>query len=264
MTKYDNDPVVIRDLLHTRATWAVVGLSTNRHGPPTRSPSSSRCELGMRIVPVHPRAETVFGAAGYATLADIPDGTASTSSTASSTRRRSVPSSTRRSPRRTASASRRSGSSSASSTSRPPPARARPGWPSSWTPARGSSTRASSRATAPARSPASRPGGAVAQGAPLAIAASRSSAWKLDHGRPDPRRLLALARAEDAGRQQPGVAGAADRHRRHRDAGRHLHDRQQRVHPVEVLQRHRHPDDRQRRDRRRACPAGGPRRRRRR
>jgi len=30
----------------------------------------------MRIVPVHPRAETAFGSPGYATLADIPDGTA--------------------------------------------------------------------------------------------------------------------------------------------------------------------------------------------
>ena len=29
----------------------------------------------MRVVPVHPRAETVFGATGYATLADVPDGT---------------------------------------------------------------------------------------------------------------------------------------------------------------------------------------------
>ena len=58
-----------------------------------------------------------------------------------------------------------------------------------------------------------------------------------------------VARGEDADGQQPGVAGVADRDRRDRDAGRHLHDRQQRVHAVEVLQRHRHADDRQRRDR---------------
>jgi predicted CoA-binding protein len=29
----------------------------------------------MRVVPIHPRAETVFGSAGYATLADVPNGT---------------------------------------------------------------------------------------------------------------------------------------------------------------------------------------------
>jgi predicted CoA-binding protein len=32
-------------------------------------------ELGMRIIPVHPRAATVHGAQGYASLADLPDGT---------------------------------------------------------------------------------------------------------------------------------------------------------------------------------------------
>ena len=75
MTKYDNDPVVIRDLLHTRATWAVVGLSTNRSRTAYSIAQFLKVELGMRIVPVHPRAETVFGSPGYATLADIPDGT---------------------------------------------------------------------------------------------------------------------------------------------------------------------------------------------
>jgi predicted CoA-binding protein len=76
VTKYDNDPVVIRDLLHTRATWAVVGLSTNRSRTAYSIAQFLKVELGMRIVPVHPRAETVFGSPGYATLADIPDGTA--------------------------------------------------------------------------------------------------------------------------------------------------------------------------------------------
>jgi len=75
VTKYDNDPVVIRDLLHTRATWAVVGLSTNRSRTAYSIAQFLKVELGMRIVPVHPRAETVFGSPGYATLADIPDGT---------------------------------------------------------------------------------------------------------------------------------------------------------------------------------------------
>jgi uncharacterized protein len=75
VTKYDNDPVVIRDLLHTRATWAVVGLSTNRARTAYSIAQFLKVELGMRIVPVHPRAETVFGSEGYASLADIPDGT---------------------------------------------------------------------------------------------------------------------------------------------------------------------------------------------
>ena len=75
MTKYDNDPVVIRDLLHTRSTWAVVGLSTNRARTAYSIGQYLKVELGMQVVPIHPRAETVFGATGYATLADVPDGT---------------------------------------------------------------------------------------------------------------------------------------------------------------------------------------------
>lgn len=75
MTKYDNDPTVIRDLLHTRATWAVVGLSTNRARTAYSIAQFLKVELGMRIVPIHPKAETVFGSTGYATLADVPDGT---------------------------------------------------------------------------------------------------------------------------------------------------------------------------------------------
>ena len=75
MTKYDNDPVVIRDLLHTRATWAVVGLSTNRSRTAYSIAQFLKVELGMRVVPVHPKAETVFGSTGYATLADVAAGT---------------------------------------------------------------------------------------------------------------------------------------------------------------------------------------------
>ena len=75
MTKFDNDPVVIRDLLRTPATWAVVGLSTNRARTAYSIAQYLKVELGMRVVPIHPRAETVFGSPGYATLADVPDGT---------------------------------------------------------------------------------------------------------------------------------------------------------------------------------------------
>jgi predicted CoA-binding protein len=70
-----NDPAVIRRLLTTPATWAVVGLSTNRaraaHGV-----AAYLLELGHRIVPVHPRAETVHGAPGVRRLAEadpVPD-----------------------------------------------------------------------------------------------------------------------------------------------------------------------------------------------
>ncbi|MEP6650038.1 MAG: CoA-binding protein [Lapillicoccus sp.] len=76
MTKYDNDPVVIRDLLLTPATWAVVGLSTNRARTAYSIAQFLKVELGMRVVPIHPRAETVFGSEGYASLADVPDGAA--------------------------------------------------------------------------------------------------------------------------------------------------------------------------------------------
>lgn len=66
-----NDPVVIERLLRTPARWAVVGLSTNTaraaHGVARRLQS-----LGMAIVPVHPRAETVHGQPGYPDLAATP------------------------------------------------------------------------------------------------------------------------------------------------------------------------------------------------
>lgn len=66
-----NDPAVIERLLTTPGRWAVVGLSTNA--------ALAACgvaryiqQVGHQIVPVHPRAETVHGAAGYRRLADVP------------------------------------------------------------------------------------------------------------------------------------------------------------------------------------------------
>jgi predicted CoA-binding protein len=64
------DPATIRRVLANK-TWAVVGLSTNT----SRSAYGVARMLqrnGVRIVPVHPKAETVHGEQGYATLADIP------------------------------------------------------------------------------------------------------------------------------------------------------------------------------------------------
>ena len=86
--------------------------------------------------------------------------------------------------------------------------------------------------------------------APLACASSRSAARNAVQRRPQPSGLLALPGPEDPRGQQPGVARPTHRHGGHGHARRHLHDREQRVHPVEVPQRHRHPDDRQRGDRR--------------
>lgn len=62
---------VIRRVLTTCDTWAVVGLAVN----PERAAYGVARTLqraGKRIVPVHPRAETVHGEPGYRSLADIP------------------------------------------------------------------------------------------------------------------------------------------------------------------------------------------------
>jgi predicted CoA-binding protein len=68
----DQDQTALR-LLRDTQVWAVVGLSTN----------TSRAAYGVarflqsrgkRVVPVHPRAETVHGETGYPRLADVPFG----------------------------------------------------------------------------------------------------------------------------------------------------------------------------------------------
>ena len=67
-----NDPALVRRLLTTPGRWAVVGLSEN---PARTAYSIARYlqdDLGMEIVPVHPKAEEVHGATGYARLADVP------------------------------------------------------------------------------------------------------------------------------------------------------------------------------------------------
>jgi uncharacterized protein len=59
------------DKLLAMDTWAVVGLSDN----PARQAWGVAAFLqrhGKRVVPVHPRAETVHGEPGYARLSDIP------------------------------------------------------------------------------------------------------------------------------------------------------------------------------------------------
>lgn len=68
-----NDPAVVRRLLTTPARWAVVGLSTNT-ARAAYGVSAVLQRLGMEIVPVHPRASTVHGAAGFVDLDRAVDG----------------------------------------------------------------------------------------------------------------------------------------------------------------------------------------------
>jgi len=65
------DPDTIRWILDNCQTWAIVGLADN---PDRAAHGVARFlkQHGKRIVPVHPRAETVWGEQGYASLADIP------------------------------------------------------------------------------------------------------------------------------------------------------------------------------------------------
>ena len=66
-----DDEKTIRDLLTGTTVWAVVGLSANTLRP-AYGVARFLQSVGKRIVPVHPRAETVHGEPGYPTLADVP------------------------------------------------------------------------------------------------------------------------------------------------------------------------------------------------
>ena len=66
------DPEVIKRLLTTPATWAVVGLSANSERTAYRIGQYLRDQLGMSIVPVNLRGEDCLGEQGYRQLADIP------------------------------------------------------------------------------------------------------------------------------------------------------------------------------------------------
>jgi predicted CoA-binding protein len=67
----DPPDVVVRRVLAECETWAVVGLSTNAARAAFRVGAFLQ-QHGKRVVPVHPKAETVHGEQGYATLADVP------------------------------------------------------------------------------------------------------------------------------------------------------------------------------------------------
>lgn len=67
----DIDDTIKRLLSDDTRTWAVVGLSTNASRA-AYGVARTLQRHGKRIVPVHPRAETVHGEPGYATLSHIP------------------------------------------------------------------------------------------------------------------------------------------------------------------------------------------------
>jgi predicted CoA-binding protein len=66
------EPEVIKRLLTTPATWAVVGLSANTERTAHRIAQYLRDRLGMSIVPVNLRGEDALGERGYRRLADVP------------------------------------------------------------------------------------------------------------------------------------------------------------------------------------------------
>ncbi|MFI1650138.1 CoA-binding protein [Streptomyces avidinii] len=66
------DPATIRKILTELGdTWAVVGLSNNQDRA-AYGVARVLQRFGKRVIPVHPKAETVHGERGYASLADIP------------------------------------------------------------------------------------------------------------------------------------------------------------------------------------------------
>ncbi|MFF2700847.1 CoA-binding protein [Streptomyces cyaneofuscatus] len=68
----DNQTETIRRILQDAGdTWAVVGLSNNRSRA-AYGVAQVLQRFGKRVVPVHPKAETVHGEQGYASLAEIP------------------------------------------------------------------------------------------------------------------------------------------------------------------------------------------------
>ncbi|GAB2850764.1 CoA-binding protein [Streptomyces deserti] len=68
---YGDEATVRKILTGLGDTWAVVGLSSNQRRA-AYGVADVLQRYGKRIVPVHPRAETVHGERGYASLADIP------------------------------------------------------------------------------------------------------------------------------------------------------------------------------------------------
>ncbi|MGW1147383.1 CoA-binding protein [Streptomyces sp. NPDC002454] len=68
---YGDRDTVRRILTESGDTWAVVGLSNNESRA-AYGVARVLQRFGKRVVPVHPKAETVHGEPGYASLADVP------------------------------------------------------------------------------------------------------------------------------------------------------------------------------------------------
>lgn len=68
---HTNDPEVMKRLLADKGRWAIVGLSANEERTAFEIAGYVR-NLGHEIVPVHPKAETVYDQQGYADLASVP------------------------------------------------------------------------------------------------------------------------------------------------------------------------------------------------
>ncbi|MER5221060.1 CoA-binding protein [Streptomyces flaveus] len=68
---YGDSATVRKILTELGDTWAVVGLSTNERRA-AYGVAAVLKRYGKRIVPVHPKAETVHGEKGYASLSEIP------------------------------------------------------------------------------------------------------------------------------------------------------------------------------------------------
>lgn len=67
-----SDEAAVRRILTSAGdTWAVVGLSNNTSRA-AYGVARVLQRFGKRVVPVHPKAETVHGEKGYAKLADVP------------------------------------------------------------------------------------------------------------------------------------------------------------------------------------------------
>jgi uncharacterized protein len=71
LVMYADEETVRRILTESGETWAVVGLSGNS-GRAAYGVARVLQRFGKRVVPVHPKAETVHGEQGYAALGDIP------------------------------------------------------------------------------------------------------------------------------------------------------------------------------------------------
>jgi len=71
MANFGDDATVREILTTTGDVWAVVGLSGNT-ARAAYGVARVLQRFGKRVVPVHPRAESVHGERGYASLAEIP------------------------------------------------------------------------------------------------------------------------------------------------------------------------------------------------